>query len=744
MPAAGFTRRYTTDQTLDELLAIEGVVILDRVPQGAPNGAGSGVVCVVGEFEDGPFSTPTEVSSGADLASIFGGFGYTYDGLVACNPSARARYADGAAAAEYWNGNGYLACFGKAFARLVVQRVDTTVGAVTLTRQAYLDGGSDYSWQLTTGQVLSLKLDGAAAAPAAFTGAVASVVSSAITFPVVMVGGYQMVLTIDKGTPEQIGPVTVQFLATDTTQALIIARINLAMGYTCASSASATTTRLSGRIGGTSGKVVIESITPALAALIGFSAGTTSGTGNVADISRVTNTEVKAIIEAAFPTNGRVDVVDGHLRLSSKTATTGSVEVVSASTTIVGALGFPLDTAGTIATATAAAVTIPAGFRVRTAGGEEWVVAQSVSVAAGAASASARIRPANDNETGTSQLAGAITVIPYQTTTGSWSCVNPLPVSAPLTDAQIDAAYLAAFDATLALNSVARNVEIIVSARQSNAIRTKAKANALAASQTLRGRIAVIRPPLATKRAVARSTTAQPGVGAYRSDSVVYAYPGVRTYVPLIASRGLAGGAGFTADGYVDLGADTWEASLMSQLAPEENPGQLTEYLLNVLSLETGNPEIANLVEADYRLFKSAGIAAIRMSDGQAVLQSGITSVDPLSSPSLTAIKRRRMASYIQDTLAIAVGPYSKRLTSRQARAEVVSVVTSFLDSLNPKIGKQRIDSYVIDAVSLNTPETLAAGLFKIRVKVRLLASMDVIVLDTEIGEGVSTVSLAA
>jgi hypothetical protein len=49
----------------------------------------------------------------------------------------------------------------------------------------------------------------------------------------------------------------------------------------------------------------------------------------------------------------------------------------------------------------------------------------------------------------------------------------------------------------------------------------------------------------------------------------------------------------------------------------------------------------------------------------------------------------------------------------------------------------QRIAGYTIDARSGNTPELLAQGLFRIILKVRTLASLDSIVVESTIGESV-------
>ena len=80
----GFVRRYLSDPGLEELTAIEGVVIIDRDPPASITGVGTGTVTVVGEFENGPFNDPIEVASGADMLNTFGGFGFVYDSGYGC------------------------------------------------------------------------------------------------------------------------------------------------------------------------------------------------------------------------------------------------------------------------------------------------------------------------------------------------------------------------------------------------------------------------------------------------------------------------------------------------------------------------------------------------------------------------------------------------------------------------------------------------------------------------------------
>jgi len=177
----------------------------------------------------------------------------------------------------------------------------------------------------------------------------------------------------------------------------------------------------------------------------------------------------------------------------------------------------------------------------------------------------------------------------------------------------------------------------------------------------------------------------------------------------------------------------------MSQLAPEEDPGQLTDFTGAIVGLES-SINAQNFSITDYTNLKASGICAPRMDEGTAIFQSGVTSVDPTTFPNLADINRRRMADFIQDTLARRFKAFSKKLSTRKRRNAVVSETTQFMQSLLGNVitgDGQRIDGYVIDQKSGNTVESLGKGLFRIILKVRTLSSLKSIVLQTTIGPNV-------
>jgi len=738
----GFIRRFTSVPGLETILEIEGVVIIDGEPPAQINGVGSGTVIVVGEFENGPFEEPTELLNGNDLLSMFGGFGYEYAGVPSNNPCARARYADDALTPEYWNGNGFIALVSKRFSRLVCVRVDTSVGEVQLNRLARVRSSSSaFSHRLSSGEVLSFDI-GAGAVDTTFNGAVAQLDSGAGTYPTTFTGGEKMNVTIDEGTPQQVGPVDIVFFAGDQSQSQAIARINAALGYTAATDQGAGVTRMVGRVQGTSGNVKVNSIDAAVASALGLSATTQAGTGNVADITQVSDAEIISLVDAA--SSSSISIYrgeDGFLYAMNLNSAPGQSIEVHSNTTAT-ALGFTVGSESSNSDGVAGV--IPAGFRVRNSGGDEWVTMQDVAVAAdNPGPYTVKVRPADDDGSASSAAAMSVNVVPYQLDFGAFAVINPQVLSAALTEAAIDAKYVAAIDKTKSKNNVSAEGNIIVSARQSNAVREQLRRNALDASSNLLGRGACIRPPLKTLRSVARSNTVQPGVGTYRNQRVWYCYPGVSIRVPQIAARGLEGGDGFTADGVIDVGWDTWVASICSQLNPEENPGQMTEFTAAVLGLERGNSDVQDMEIGDYTAFKAAGIAAPILDDGVAVVQSGVTSVNPGTHPNLVNIARRRMADFVQDSLARRAKSYSKKLNTRENRSAYLGEVDAFLDDL--KNGTpQRIADYSIDAVTANTPRMLGRGIYRLIIKVRTLSSLDAIVLQVTAGEQVEVTELEA
>jgi len=731
---ANFIRRFLADPGIDVLIEIESVNILDLEPPAAITGIGSGTAMIAGEFENGPFNVATEVTGPDDLRSTFGSFGYTYGGTAGQNPCARSRMADGTPTAEFWNGNGMAQLSGKRFARLVIVRADTSVGSVQWTRLASVLGVARPTYTINTGDTLSFDRGGGALT-ATFTAVAAILTGAGATYA--NVGGESITLQID-GLPQ----FTAVFLSTDTTVGTCVSRINQYAGYTLASNSGGQIRLTSRQLGSAALVKIVSYDAGGTAAKLGLpgAPSTTNGSGNVANSQAVTFAELKTVVEAAVASSLVDQLPDGTPRVSNLLLPgTGTFAVVAPQTATN--FGFVVGTTNNSAVGNVG--TIPAGTVVKTAGGVKYVTMQDVSVASATAGPYlVKVRHALDDGTGAASLAVTITVVDSVSpvTFDSFAVTNALPTTAALTESQIDAAYTTALNATTDINTVAKEVNLSWCARQSNAVRRAGKQNSLDASANgCFGRMFFMRPPLGTTKATAQGN-AEPGVGPYRDQRVVYNYPGVRTLLPAMAAVGTAGGAGFTADGILDVGADGFCASVCSQLAPEENPGQDAGLLGNIVGVES-SVNAQGFTIGDYKNFRAKGICAPRIDAGIASFQSGVTSVDPSVFPNLRNIARRRMADFIQDTLANALKGFGKKLSTIRRRNAIIGQIRGFLNGLLAvdNGAAQRIGAFsVLTGVKAgNTLETLGLGIYRVKIAVQTLSSLDSIVLQTTIGESV-------
>lgn len=309
---------------------------------------------------------------------------------------------------------------------------------------------------------------------------------------------------------------------------------------------------------------------------------------------------------------------------------------------------------------------------------------------------------------------------------------------------KIDSVYAAAIDKTRPSGAPQEDITVIWSARRgfdTTSIRTPIVNNAIDSSSEGRGRIAVVSGPRvgaatdgtngygdaatvsAAKTEVQNTTTAEsPG----RTDRKIVAFP----YVQI-----------FSADlnKLVVVAPDGFMCSTLANFPEEKNPGARNDFIQSILNFQDeflSSP----MSKQDYINFKAKGVAALRRDRAIGWLfQEGITSVDPLIEQTRAPIKRRRMADFIQDTLASIAANYNKEPATQDRIDQFTAEIEAFLISLKspPNPAQQRIENFDVDAVSGNTPQLVALGIFAIIVKVRLLASLDVIVYQTQIGETV-------
>lgn len=724
---SGFVRRFTALPTLATLLAIEGTNIIDIAPPDPITGAGSGAILLVGEFEDGAFATDAaakgavEVLGSEDFRTKFGSLGYTYSGVVASNPCARKHLT------ECWNGNGYIKAFKMRAQRLLIARVDSSVGSVSFDVLASIVGGTG-PFVLAAGQTLSITTNTGTGATAALT-ATAAVAAGASQAFASIISGDTFGISIDGGPV-----VVVTFGASDISQATVIARVNATLGFTSAVAAT-TEVNFQGLQLGTGGRVVLSETTTGVLAKLGHTAGTSSGVSNIAaNINAVTAAEVATFVNgtaAITSVNGAADVDPlGRFRLLNTLATSVATIQVAAGA-MATALGLsPIGS--TVGRSAHAGGTIPAGTRLRASSivGQEWVTMQTVTVAAGATDPiSVKVRPALDDGTALGAGVNTINTIVDPISFAALDPQNAAALSAALSEITLDARYQSALDATLNEAGLGRVANYLVSARRSDAVVRGGRANVIRATECgLAARKFITGDPLGTT--VAQSLV---NVALWRSDRVFYTTKGWKVQVPLIAQRGTAGGIGFTADGIITVRPDGPLATICAILPPEENPAQASGLIEDFFEV---NADGESLTIETYTAWKAAGICAPRVDfDTGPEYQSGVTS--SLES-GRTTIARRKMADFIQDSLVIIGKPFVKQLSKRSRRDKLRGRVDQFLAGLksesNPELA--RIEDFSVDdSVNAgNTPDVLAQGAYFIKPAVRTLSSLDAIVFQTEIG----------
>jgi hypothetical protein len=312
------------------------------------------------------------------------------------------------------------------------------------------------------------------------------------------------------------------------------------------------------------------------------------------------------------------------------------------------------------------------------------------------------------------------------------------------------AKYSEVIEAFEADTDPANTVNIIMAARSARILAKELSTLASERSAGGLGMITVVAPGVTAQTltgAISSSSGATTDVSfgvassdaAGRSDRVVYTWTGIRQYIPeAVGTQVLCADGSTTVDGVLDLTAVGHLCSVISQTAPERNPGELSDAtslsLSTVLGLQRGAPV---LTRADYEVMKAYGICGIRIDRSSGpVFQSGITT-------SLVSgrqrISRRRMADFIQDSLARQYNLYVKQLLTENLKDAIVGQTDSFLAGLLSEAVPQfqRISAYSVDGSSGNTPELEAQGIYVVNANVRLLAEADNIVLNSQIGSDV-------
>ena len=685
---AGFIRRYSFFPGIEVITQIEGVVIVDLPPPGAVTGVSTGVVACVGEFEDMTYATSVDgsgaVTTNIEPQEIFSGKDLIdkVGGFDECLGDFGLS-----------DGNGYVALRNKTFTRLIVAPVNlASAQGMRFTRQLPLSITPTNPLPVVPVQ------GGTVAAGREFrTGAARVRVGARVNF------------TAFSPIAVGVGGVTT-VVATALTQQ-----------FTVAGADFSAITRPDGALGIKKGDIVVIGNNNAGAVQPLPGAGLGAGTYRVAS-----------------------DAVSGSPTVLVLEQLTGGTFAFVAATTIPWRIHVSSDADS--APVIVLGNSVPGGYAALDIGGF-----------------STPVRPLTNftgaNTDGSWTAATVVTPqqVPVALTGSSWDPLSGLqgqvmPTGGltftaavqgpnPPSSATIDALYGTVFDALVSNLAPVSDVNVVFSARTSATIRAKIKSHVLDASAKALGRMGTLRPALSLYTTAAAVATADPGVGANRDERIIYNWPGVTTFIPEAVNYRLKTADGLTTiDGNLDVGSDGFMCAILSNLPPERNPGQATapvpQIMAPVLGIQRG---IAKLEQNDYIALRTNGISAPRIDrTAGPIFQSGITS-------SLVSgqknISRRRMADFIEDSIASRLVMFSKLplTTSNKdgALAEADAFMASLLSADNP--AAQRIDSYSLDDKSGNTPATLALGVYVIIVRCRLTPTADFIVLQSEIGEGVIT-----
>lgn len=364
----------------------------------------------------------------------------------------------------------------------------------------------------------------------------------------------------------------------------------------------------------------------------------------------------------------------------------------------------------TLSATLSAALLVPAGTRLSDGGTSIWATLEDVAfVGTGySESGSVRVRHVSGTDTKT---AGTVTTIVNASALGlsGVTCTN----AATLTGVDVEQAYLDAIDACANEGDpVVSAGTIIWSCRHTEAILAALQQHVTDVSSGGRGRIAVVSPPIGTSKATATGS-AGVGAGAFASDRVVYAWPGLQW----LFSR-------YSTTEYVISHADGWLASVIAATNPEESPGQVTPLLAQVKGVESG----VILTRAFYEDCKDAGVVAYNWANGKACFYSAVTTSQTAGKE---PIEQRRLSDMIQDSLALYLADYKDRLLTETNRNAAGDACRNFVDGL---VEAERVEAGLVDVDSVNTPEDLAEGIFYISVQVRRFNSAKHIVLLAQIG----------
>lgn len=262
-----------------------------------------------------------------------------------------------------------------------------------------------------------------------------------------------------------------------------------------------------------------------------------------------------------------------------------------------------------------------------------------------------------------------------------------------------------------------QGVGIVYCANEDGTITAAVNTATLTAAAAVSDRMFVIHEGELTGAPVAVSAIAT-DADSFRNDRIIYAHNAPWTLDPETGNL-------------VQTAPNSWMASILAQTDVDIHPGEedTKRFTAGMSKLD-----VESLARADYITLRDAGVASLEKdAEGGFVFVSGVTTD---LTPGKTEITRRRSADFLHLSVSKAIRRFVKKKNTAPNRGDMGGIITGFLRGL--KNQDRIVELFGIDQESQNTAAGRAQGVEFVLMQVKLIGHMLHIVLETEIGTGVT------
>ncbi len=307
------------------------------------------------------------------------------------------------------------------------------------------------------------------------------------------------------------------------------------------------------------------------------------------------------------------------------------------------------------------------------------------------------------------------------------------------TSSAIEALYQSTLNDLLGDTYPRSSIGAVVCARKSANIAIATLQHCLASFAGGHPRVCFISPPVNTLTVSDVIALSYPGVEPLRSSRCEYHWPAVLTR-PIQAAIGTSiatSDGSTTLTGQLDVPMDEYRLALYTRLPPEESPAEAIEPIPSTFATIAAYARGITAPDlATFTLMKARGISGVKIDTPPAQIQSAVNTLLPTSAldPKVPA-NRQVFADFIGRELIAIAGPYKSTLATQARVDSLVSAMLDFLNSLGPVgsgITPQRIKAFKVTKFSTPSEEDL--GVFKFKVDVKMLSTMDFIVISLTAG----------